>query len=351
MSDTMMKALTLTAYNELSYGEAPKPELTEYDVLIAVKACGICGSDVHGMDGSSGRRRPPIIMGHEAAGEVVEVGAAVTAWKAGDRVTFDSMVIPRDCACDFCREGTPNLCDERRVLGVSCEEYRQHGAMADYVRVPEHIIYRVPPTLSYEQAAFAEPVSIALHAVNRVAMTKNATALVIGCGVIGLLVIQALKRRGCTTVWACDLNEARLSLAKKTGADEVFVSNQVDVLAEVMKRTNGEGVPIVVECVGFGPTVTLAVDASRKGGQISLVGNLAAKVDLPLQKVVTREITLYGSCASSGEYAEGLEAIEKGEIVIDPLLSAVVPLSEGGEWFHRLHSGKEPLIKVVLKPE
>ncbi|MCB1090912.1 MAG: alcohol dehydrogenase catalytic domain-containing protein, partial [Verrucomicrobiae bacterium] len=133
-----MKALTLTAYHQFEFGDSPDPEIGPEDVLISVKACGICGSDIHGMDGSSGRRQPPIIMGHEAAGEISRVGSAVTNWQPGDRVTFDSTVY---CGkCPACLSGQVNLCPNRNVLGVSCGDYRRHGAFAEFVAVPQHIL-------------------------------------------------------------------------------------------------------------------------------------------------------------------------------------------------------------------
>ncbi len=343
-----MKALTLTAYNEFQVQDVPVPDLGADEVLVRVKACGICGSDVHGFDGTSGRRIPPIIMGHEASGEIADVGAAVTGWKPGDRVTFDSTVY---CgACDYCRQGMVNLCTDRRVLGVSCGDYRQHGAFAEFVKVPARILFAVPTHLSHEQAAFAEPLSIALHAVERVSPKPGDTALVIGAGVIGLLVLQALKLKGCGRVFVSDLNPARLEIARQTGADGVFVANQCDVTAEVLSRTGGEGCDVTMECVGFGPAVITAIDAVRKGGKVGLVGNLQAKCDFPLQKVVTREIALFGSCASSGEYQAAVDALAAGRVDVAPLLSAVAPLEEGADWFHRLHGGREPLIKVILQP-
>jgi L-iditol 2-dehydrogenase len=343
-----MKALTLTAYNKFEFGEVPRPEPGPDEVVVRVRACGICGSDVHGYDGTSGRRIPPIIMGHEASGEIVEVGSAVTSWRAGERVTFDSTVYCGKCA--YCRDGRVNLCTNRRVLGVSCGDYRQHGAFAEYVVVPARILFALPDHLTFEQAAFAEPLSIALHAVERVNPQPGESALVIGAGVIGLLVLQVLKMKGCGRVWVSDLNEARLAIARATGADEVFVPTAVDVAAEVARRTGGEGCDLTMECVGFGPAVQTAIDAVRKGGRVGLVGNLAATCDLPLQKVVTRELSLHGSCASSGEYQSAVDALAAGLIQTAPLLSAVVPLRDGAGWFDRLHAGREPLIKVILQP-
>src|SRR5438874_6870401 len=160
-----MKALVLKDYKKFSYEDVPAPEAGPKDVLVAVKACGICGSDVHGMDGSTGRRQPPIIMGHEAAGVIESVGSGVRDWLPGARVTFDSTIYCGEC--EFCRRGEINLCEHRRVLGVSCDEYRQHGAFAEFVVAPQRILYRLPKDVPFEHASLVEPFSIALHAINR----------------------------------------------------------------------------------------------------------------------------------------------------------------------------------------
>src|SRR5882762_7593397 len=140
-----MKGLLLKQYMDLEVTDLPQPEIGPGDVLVRVRACGICGSDIHGYDGSTGRRIPPLVMGHEAAGEIAQVGAAVRNFRAGDRVTFDSTV---SCGrCDYCARGRINLCDNRMVLGVSCGEYRRHGAFAEYVAVPARILYPLPPSL------------------------------------------------------------------------------------------------------------------------------------------------------------------------------------------------------------
>jgi len=343
-----MKALTLTAYHEFDFGDAPDPEIAANEVLVAVRACGICGSDIHGMDGSSGRRVPPVIMGHEAAGEIAAVGEGVTDWKVGDRVTFDSTVYCGEC--EACRNGQVNLCPERNVLGVSCDDYRREGAFAEYVKVPRHILYALPDSLSYEHAAFAEPVSIALHGVNRVPLRPGDSAVVVGAGLIGLLVVQALKMKGAGTVVAVDLDRKRLDLARELGADAGLVSD--DTVPERVREIvgNPDGADVALEVVGFGPTLGLAVNSVRKGGSIGCVGNLKAEVPFPLQAVVTRELSVFGSCASAGEYGEAVEAVASGAIRVDPLISATADLSEGGEWFQRLYRNEDGLLKVILRP-
>jgi len=343
-----VKALVLTKYNHLEIQDVPQPRVGPEDVLIQVKACGICGSDVHGMDGSSGRRVPPIIMGHEASGVIARVGERVKGWQLGDRVTFDSTIW---CGkCQFCTSGRVNLCDNRRVLGVSCAEFRQHGAYAEYVAVPENIVYRLPEALSFEEAAMVEPVSVAVHAVGRLPIRLNDTAVVVGTGMIGLLVVQALRAAGCGRILAVDVEPQRLELACRLGADESLAPSQTDIVAEIRRRTHGRGADVVIEAVGLPDTVTTAIASVRKGGSVGLVGNVSPEVRLPLQAVVTREITLYGSCASSGEYTACLDLIARGTIQVAPLMSAVVPLEEAPGWFDRLRDGEEGLMKVVVRP-
>jgi L-iditol 2-dehydrogenase len=343
-----MKALVLTAYKQLEYRDVPDPRPGRDEVLIKVAACGICGSDIHGMDGSSGRRIPPIIMGHEAAGVIAEVGREVRGYRVGDRVTFDSTIY---CGgCFFCRRGEINLCDNRRVLGVSTEEYRRHGAFAEYVVAPERILYRLPQGLSFEHAALVEATSIAVHAVGRPPIRLGDAAVVVGTGMIGLFVVQALRAAGVGRVIAVDVDQARLDLARKLGATESIRSDQSDTAAETRKLTDGRGADLAFEVVGASPTLKIAAESVRKGGSLTLVGNLSRQAELPLQSVVTREVTLYGSCASSGEYPVCLDLLSRKVIQAGPVISAVASLQEGASWFDRLYRREPGLMKVLLAP-
>jgi L-iditol 2-dehydrogenase len=343
-----MKALTLIGSSQFSFGEAPEPEVGDDEVLIKVAACGICGSDVHGMDGSTGRRIPPVIMGHEAAGTVLRSGSRAGTWREGERVTFDSTLYCGEC--EYCADGQVNLCKNRRILGVSCTDYRQHGAFAEYVSVPGRVVCRLPEKVTFEQAVFVEPAAVALHAVRRAGAGPGQTGLVVGAGIIGLLTLQALKAAGCDRVYATDLSENRLELAKELGADAVFPAKAGGLKEAILALTGGEGVDVAMECVGVSVTVQTAIDCVRKGGTVGLVGNLAQRIEFPLQSVVTREISLFGSCASAGEYPAALEEIAAGRIRVGPLTSAIRPLEEGADWFHKLHAGEGNLIKVILKP-
>jgi len=343
-----MNALVLSQYRQLTVEDLPIPGCGPHDVLVQVAACGICGSDVHGYDGSSGRRIPPIVMGHEAAGIVAAVGSAVTSISPGDRVTFDSTVY---CAsCEFCLRGEINLCENRQVVGVSCGEYQRPGAFAEYIAVPEYIVYRLPASLSFADAAMVEAVSVALHAVKLSPIGGGETALVVGAGMIGLLILQAAREAGCPRIFVADVDATRLKLAATLGADETLHASGGDLVREILRLTGGRGVDVAFEAVGRNETVTTAIDCVRKGGTVTLVGNIAPQVSVPLQKIVTRQIRLQGSCASAGEYPEAMELVASGRIKVAPLISAVAPLRDGPAWFERLYAREPNLMKVVLDP-
>jgi L-iditol 2-dehydrogenase len=343
-----MKALLLSEYKHLDVADLPAPIAGPGEVLVRVAACGICGSDVHGYDGSSGRRIPPIVMGHEAAGIVAAVGEGVADYRAGDRVTFDSTVYCGEC--EFCRRGEVNLCDRRQVVGVSCGDYRRAGAFAEYVTVPERILYRLPDGLSFSDAAMLEAVSVAIHAVRVADIQGGETALVIGAGMIGLLILQAAKASGCARVFVTDVDATRLEMARSLGADAVIDSSRESLTAAIHQLTAGRGVDVALEAVGRPETVVAAIDCTRKGGTVALVGNISPEVTIPLQKVVTRQIRLQGSCASAGEYPQAMQWMAEGKIKVAPLISAIAPLDEGPSWFARLYAREPNLMKVVLDP-
>jgi len=343
-----MRALLLKEYKQLEVVSIPEPEVGHDEVLVRVEACGICGSDIHGYDGHTGRRIPPLVMGHEASGVVAEVGAGVTEFQPGDRVTFDSTVYCGQCF--FCRRGDVNLCDNRNVLGVSCGDYRRDGAFAEFVAVPQHIVYRLPDALGFEQAAMIESVSIAFHAVNRTPMKLGQSVVVVGAGMIGQLVIQTLRQAGCGRLIVIDLDDKKLELAREFGADDAVNAKSPDMQAQVLDLTEGRGADLAFEVVGAAASFNTAVTCLRKGGSLTLIGNLSPEVGMPLQRIVTRELTLIGVCASSGEYPACIEMMARGQIDVRPFISAYAPLEEGPMWFDRLYLQEPGLMKVVLKP-
>jgi len=343
-----MKALLMSEYKSLSVVDMPTPDVGDGDVLVRVRACGICGSDIHGYDGSTGRRIPPLVMGHEAAGVIERVGQGVRDFAIGDRVTFDSTV---SCgACDFCRRGQINLCDNRTVLGVSCGDYRRHGALAEYVAVPSRILYKLPDRLPFEHAALIEAVSIAVHAVNRHRPAPDDVVVVVGSGMIGLLTIQVLAARGSTHIVAIDIDSRKLALARQMGATRTLNPRECDVVTSIRNATGGRGADVSFEVVGHADTVETSIGVVRKGGTAVLVGNLSPRVELPLRVVVSREISVLGSCASNGEIPESIDLLARGVVNVDPIISLKAPLDDAPDLFARLYRGDPSLMKVVIQP-
>jgi len=343
-----MKALVLEDYNKFVYKNVPDPVIQENEVLVQVKACGICGSDVHGIDGSTGRRIPPLIMGHEASGIIVKTGKDVKAWNAGQRVTFDSTVYPLNDW--FTLQGLYNLSNNREVLGVSPGTYKRQGAFAEFVAIPQHILYKIPDRVTFEQAAMVEPVAVALHSLNISGIKTGDTCAVVGAGTIGRFVVKLLSIAGASGIIAIDINPMNLEKAEKAGADFRFIASTHNLAERIRTISADRGVDISFEAVGNSSAVNTAIDLVRKGGKVILIGNTSPTVEFPLQKVVTGELKVLGSCAIRGEYETVLNLIETGKIIVDDQISAVVPLSEGANWFKRLKKNDEGLGKVILVP-
>jgi L-iditol 2-dehydrogenase len=343
-----LKALIYTKPYTFEYSDFPDPVAGDNDVLVHVKACGICGSDVHGFTGKTGRRIPPLIMGHEAAGIVEGFGKNVRSLEKGDRVCFDSTVYCNKC--EACRAGLFNRCDKRQVLGVSIPEFKRHGAFAEYVAVPWWIVSKIPNELSFVHAALLEPASIGTHAANRAPISNNDIVVVIGAGTIGLFILQAAKLQGAAKVIAVDINEFRLDIAKKLGADKQINPLKSDLSEAILQDTEGKGANVTLEAVGYAKTFADAVGITRMGGHVVAVGNLENKAEFDLQQLVAKEHTFTGSYASSGEFRDCIGLVASGKINVEPLISDVLPLKEGPEAFDRLLKAKENLLKIVLEP-
>jgi L-iditol 2-dehydrogenase len=311
----ILKALVLEEYNRFVYKEVPEPVLGTNDLMVRV---------------------------------IAEVGSEVKTFQPGERVTFDSTVY---CGtCFYCRRGDINLCNHRRVLGVSCDEYRQNGAFAELVSVPQHIVYPLPEKVSFAQGAMVEPCSVAYHAVSHSSPTPADTAVVVGAGIIGLLVVQILRAGGCQAIIAVDLEADKLKLARQLGADIGLNPGRGDAISRIKKMTAQRGADVAFDAVGIDASFKTAIGSLRKGGQLTLIGNLSSDIRLPLQTVVTGEVTLNGSCASRGEYPACLDMIAAGMVRVEPFITAVAPLAEGAKWFQRLYRNEKGLLKVILEP-
>jgi len=341
-----MKALVHTAPYTMELQDWPIPDHGPDDLLIRVRACAICGSDIKGYSGKTGRRQPPIIMGHEASGVVEAVGSNVTDFAPGDRVCFDSTIY---CLrCSYCLRGHYNMCENRRVIGVSEGTYRQHGAMAECVVVPHWIGVHMPDSLSFAQAALAETVAIGVHAANRTPLKLNDTVVIVGAGAIGLVTLQAIRLKGAGTVAITDLSPARLELAQQLGADAAIRGDDEHLLDALRAVTGPEGADAVLEAVGVQATIDTALAITRKAGSLTLIGNVTPRVEFDLQAIISREITIYGVCAINGEYADCVDLIASGRINVDPFISELVRIEDGQAVFDRLYKGVEGNIRTVF---
>jgi L-iditol 2-dehydrogenase len=337
-----MKALVFRGPGSMPLEDRPDPHPGPGEVVVAIRASGICGSDVHGFGGSTGRRRIGVAMGHEAAGDVLETGTGVTA-RAGDRVVLRSILA---CGtCDRCRHGQPNICLERQGMGMHFD-----GGYAERIVVPEGVIRALPDALDYEDGAIVEPLAVAMHAVNITPLALMDTVVIVGAGPIGLLTLLAARRRGAGSVIVTDRDAHRLDMARALGADETIDVGRADPVAAVEAATGGRGADAVFEAVGIAATVAQSIAVARPGGHVTWVGNSAPEIGLPMQQLVTRELTVRGSYGFVDEFEQAIDAIATGRIDARPIIECVAPLEEGEELFRRLLAGSLSAVKVVLTP-
>jgi len=313
-----MQALVMTAFNQLALQELPMPRIEQPDdVLLEVRAAGVCGSDLHGYTGQSGRRTPPLVMGHEATARVLEVGAAVTDLTVGTRVAIHPLDDSRGA---------------RRLMGKDAP-----GAFAQYVVWPAGNLVPLPASVTYEQGAFVEPLAVAVRAVERAGLARAASAVVVGAGTIGLLVAALLKHRGVGMVIISDPSAERRAVARAIGIDVALDPTALDVATTVRELTGGVGAEVAFEAVGIGATVAQAHNTVRYGGTVVWIGNNVRMIDVDMQQVVTRELSVLGTYAmSSDDFQAALDLLEAGAIDVAALIHRRATLAEGPPLFDEL---------------
>ena len=337
-----MKALMYLGPERLEMARIPDPVAGEGEVLVQVEATGICGSDLHGYLGKTGRRIPPMVMGHEFSGVVAALGPGLSAYRVGDRVVVQPVI---SCGeCEFCKQGLTNLCAAKKLFGVM----DVNGSMAEFVAVPEHLLYPLPANVDFLSGALIEPLAVAYSATKK-AEVRGKTVLVVGSGTIGLMLLQTILAEGPRAVYVSDVNEFRLGVAKRLGAAGVINPAKGDFAAAVAEATLGRGFDVVFEAVGITPTVQQAMSALRIEGTCVWVGNSEKIISLNMQEVVTKVLRVFGTYTySHAEFGEALGLVAAGKIDMKPIISRVEPLERGAEMF-RIQT-KEPgnLIKIIL---
>lgn len=334
--------------------EPPKPP--QGWVKIEVDWCGICGSDLHEylsgpifipvnephpLTGGSA----PIILGHEFSGKIVELGAGVTNWKVGDRVAPDACQVCWECYS--CKRMDYPCCDKLAFTGLHTD-----GAFAPYVNVPAYTLYKIPDSMTSEQGALVEPISVGMHAVRRAPVVAGDNVVIIGAGTIGLSTLQCAKAAGAQKTMVVEMAKARKEFAEKLGATAILDPSQCDVAAEVFKLTGGVGADVAIECVGAKMTVPLAVDCIRPRGIAVTCGVFEAEGPIQWNSVVFKEKEIKGALGYNGEFAPVIAMITDGRIDADTMITGRIKLKDIVEkGFKELINNKDENIKIIVDPK
>lgn len=340
-----MKGLVFEANEVLVWQDVPEREPAAGEVKLKIKAAGICGSDIHGWKGITGRRIPPMIMGHEFSGQVVSLGEGVKTLKAGDRVT----VSPVDnCGeCEFCKAGLDQFCPDKRQFGCAAED----GAFEEYLCVPEDCCIPMNERVSWAEGAAVEPLAVAVRAANRAGgeAMRGKNVFIVGAGTIGLMILTAVKMYSPARIIVSDTMDVRLELAKSMGADLVVNPAKEDAVAAVLAATDGKGADFAFEAVGHPATFNQAMDVLRMRGRAIILGQGVPKGEVNILNMCVREPEIIGSFMyCRAEFDEAAELINSGRVDVKPMLSVEAPMSEGEAYFKKLAYDPGDLIKVIL---
>ena len=342
-----MKAAVLYDVGDLKIKQVDEPKIGPNEVLIKVKTCGICGTDVSMY---RGRYLPvkPIIPGHEFAGEVVEVGEKVTRIKPGDSVVVDVNV---SCGvCYYCKRQQKLMCPDLYQIGIHAD-----GAFAEYVKVPEQNVLRIPPGVTYEHAAFTEPLACAMRTVDRAQIVTGDVVAVIGDGPIGLSVTQVVRLSGASQVIVCGHHEYRLEKAEEVGADITINTKKEDAVSRVLSLTEGRGADVVVEAVGKAETYKWALQMVRRGGNVAVMGVPAPTETLQLKlfdDVFNKELTLHGSFAGTYDtWVRSLALIQSRKFKVEPLITHKMKLEDLVKGIQLMEARADNAIKIIISLE
>jgi L-iditol 2-dehydrogenase len=343
-----MKAAVFQGPRRVEIQERPVPGIRDDEVLLRVRASGICGSDVHGFEGRIPDRRPAgLVMGHEACGEVADAGARVTRFKAGDRVAVNPLI---PCgACDACAHGWFHMCDAMVTFGSAIRVFHD-GLTAEYAAVPERQLARLPDGVSFQEGAVVEPAGNAVHLLNRAVLETGGSVAVFGTGTIGLLVVQAARMAGARQVIAVEPNPFRREQARAGGADVAVDPRAEDPVAAVLKATGDRGVDVAAETAGFAVTYRACLEVVRKRGKVIAFGFMEPEVTFSLRRIIYREVSIIGSTAFTYEIETALALMAGGRLNVRPLITHTFPLERAQEAYETAADPGSRSIKVLVIP-
>ncbi|RLF02855.1 MAG: hypothetical protein DRJ59_02445 [Thermoprotei archaeon] len=336
-----MKAALLKGPYSIKIIDVEKPKPGPNQVLIKVRRCGICGSDLHAYKGKHPDFVIPVIPGHEFSGDVVEVGEKVEGINVGDKVCVEPLVT---CGkCYFCLRGEYHRCVNLKVLGA-----QTNGAFTEYIVVEDKWVHKLPEGLSYEEGAMIEPLAVAVHAVKR-APTLGENVLILGAGTIGLLTLQVAKAMGALNTIITDIVDWKLEIAKKLGATVTVNPLKEDLGEIIIEQTGGLGVDTSFEAVGHKDTLTQALEYTRKGGNVVIIGVFETPVvDINIMHVVNKELNLFGSLVYNWDFDTALKLVEKGKVDVKSLVSDVIKLEDLRTGFDRMVTREKGIIKIQV---
>lgn len=344
-----MRAALVRGLNDVYVDDIPAPTIRDDEALVRIRSVGICGSDIHYYSrGRIGRFvvTPPFILGHECAGEVVEVGQTVTNVKVGDRVAVEPGVPCRGCG--YCKQGRYNLC--RDVVFLATPPVQ--GALVEYLAHPSDFLYRLPDEVSLHEGALCEPLSTGMQAVRRAKPSLGDRVFIAGVGPIGLMALQAFRAAGAGAIYVSDLDRTRLDLALKLGATAAFDASDPDLLASVRDLADGIGPEIVVETAGSEEATTGSVELVRAGGVVVLVGLVpSATVPFPAPAIVDKELDVRGVFRYANTYPAALEMIRQGRVDVKGMITGEYPLERANDALSDVARRAPGTIKAMVVNE
>jgi len=316
-----MRAAVLEEARKFVIRDVPKPVSEKDEVLLKVRYCGICGSDLHLYQGGTKGR----ILGHEVSADIVELGSDVEEWRVGDRVTMDTHTICHNCY--WCKIGKTELCERASVTGVDHD-----GGFATHVKVKAHQLHKLPDELTYEQGALIEPLSVVLHGVNLSEIKAGDTVAVLGLGPLGQFAARLAKASGASAVYATDINETRMDLARNV-VDEAINSKEVDSTERILELTNNMGPDIVFECSGNAAASQQSITLPKRGGTLVTIGICLHSIEVsPFQDLVFKQLTIKGSFHSSPrDFVQAIDILKSKTIEVDSIITSKIPLEDIGE--------------------
>lgn len=340
-------AVFVTENRKMTYGLTEMPKVGENDVLIKMKFCGVCGSDVHFYEHGEPEFPDvyPFILGHEGAGEIVEVGAKVTTHKVGDRVAIEPGIPCR--TCEWCAGGRYNLCPN--VVFPSAP--RAHGILREYISHPAEMCFKIPDSMSFEEGALIEPLAVAMTAAREAGARIGQSAVILGGGCIGLVTLLALRAMGLSKITVVDLFDIRLDKARELGAWATVNARETDAIAEVIRLHDGIGPDLVFETAGSTVTAAQSISMAKRGGTIMIVGNVTGKTPVDFQLATNKELTIKTNFRYSNIYPTTIDAVASGRIDLKSIISRRYPLPDAPQAFEDCITEKASMVKAIIQFE